>query len=451
MIRPSAFSVLAGTFLALSTGILGCGDRGETRKSPASPAVAGASSLLPGTTFPQWKAIKRVVEQPGTIEAHEQTDLFARVPGYVNKVHVDIGQKVEGPKKDAEGKMKKKGQILAEIDVPELRQEANQKKALVRQAEAEVTQTEKAVLAADASIATAKAAEEEAKALQARWESESKRVTKLVESGTLDRQASDEIQNQLKAAEAKVASMKAAIGKAKADKFKALADVDAAKARVDVAKAEVSRLEAILEYATVRAPYDGVITARKVNTGDSVHPAGGKGDLLFTIARLEPVRVVISVPEADVELVQQNSKVTLNIPALRDIERSGVISRTSWALNPGVRTLRVEMDLPNKDGVLRPGMYVYAQIVNDGAETWVLPHAALAKHGAGMACYQIEDGKALRLEVQVGRSDEQYTEVRRWRKSATTAWQDWTGKETIATRAAGLTDGQDVKLAGSGK
>jgi multidrug efflux pump subunit AcrA (membrane-fusion protein) len=133
----------------------------ETGSAPATVAVV----------HPQKKALRHVVEQPGTVQAYEETQLYARVPGYVGKWHADIGQNV------------KAGETLAALDVPELEEQTREKQALVRQAEAEVELADKALAAAQATIAVADAGVMEAKASYERWESESKRMAGLVKGG----------------------------------------------------------------------------------------------------------------------------------------------------------------------------------------------------------------------------------------------------------------------------
>lgn len=273
----------------------------------------------------------------------------------------------------------------------------------------------------------------------------------MVKRGVMEPQIETETQSQYKAAGAKVLSAEATVKKAKADRDKAKADVRSAQARVDVAKAEARRLEVLLAYAKIRAPFDGVVTRRKVSTGDFVQPAAGKGDWLFAVARLDPVRVVVDVPEADAALVEEKSEVSLNIPALRVPALSAKVTRTSWALAPGSRTLRAEIDLPNKDGKLRPGMYVYARVKGEQPAAWALPASALVKQGDVMVCYLIEGGKAVRTPVQAGRSDGQFTEVLKRQTTGTSSSVDWTGKEVVAAKAAGLTDGQAVQHSATGK
>jgi multidrug efflux pump subunit AcrA (membrane-fusion protein) len=393
-----------------------------------------------------------VVEQPGTVMAYEETQLFARVPGYVGKVHFDIGQKVSGPTYDARGKPVKPGQVMAELSVPEMVAEADQKKALVRQAKADVEQATKALASAEAGIASKEAFVVEARANKERWESESKRIAELVKKGVIDTQARDETANQFKAAAARLLSAEAVARKARADRDKASADVRSAEARVAVAEADARRQEALLSYATIRAPYDGVVTRRLVNTGDFVQPGGPRGECLFTVARLDPVRVVVAVPEADAALVREKVKATLTIPALAGRDPTGTVSRTSWALEPGTRTLRAEIDLPNKDGRLRPGMYVRARITGRLPEAWSLPAAAVAKQGDTTVCFLVKGGKVVRTPVQVGRTDGEFAEVLKWQKPGSPpSWEEWTGKEAVAARASGLSDGQSVKPGSAGK
>jgi len=430
---------LAGAAAASGVFLAGCSGKAES-----TPPAAGVTRVAPKS--PERKRLVRVIEQPGAVHAYEETLMYARVSGFVGKVRVDIGARIDGPNPDGKDEEAKLGQVLAEIAVPELEQETKQKQALVRQTLAEVEQAKKALAAAAAAITTAESAVVEAKALEERWASEFKRVTKLVDSGTLDRQAGDETQHQYKAAAARVGAADAAVVKVKADRDKAAADVKAMEARVDVAKAEAGRAEAMLAYSKIRAPYNGVVTARRVNTGDLVQPTTAKGDWLFTVARLDPARVVVAVPEADASLIEDNLEVKLSIPALSGPDVSGKIARTSKSLERAARTLRVEVDIPNKDGRLRPGMYVYARIYSRCPENWTLPAAALVKQGDGMVCFRIEGGKAMHTPVQVGRSDGTFTEALKWQKAGSTSWEDWTGKEVVAGRAAGLVDGQVVEL-----
>jgi multidrug resistance efflux pump len=147
--------------LALAVALVGCtrpaAKQWWGRSAPTPPGEPSAASASPADVSvvrPRPKSLRRSVGQPGAVHAYEETLLFARVSGYVGKVHLDIGQKVRGPRYSSDGKEIEPGQILAEVDVPEMVEELNHKKALVSQAEADIEQAEKALAAAEAHIAT---------------------------------------------------------------------------------------------------------------------------------------------------------------------------------------------------------------------------------------------------------------------------------------------------------
>ena len=407
--------------------------------SAVTPSNSTNEKADPGevsVVHPQRKSLIRKIEQPGAIMPLEEAHLHARVPGNVGKLHVDIGQQV------------KHKALLAEISVPEMDEESSLKLAMIRQAKADVEQSRMALVAAEAGIATADAQVVEAKALFDRWESESKRIARLVEGQVVDAQTGDETRNQFRAAGARVTSTKATVTKAKADRDKAASDVLSMSARVDVAEADSRRLEAMRAYAMIRAPFDGVVTGRKVNTGDLVQPSGGKADWLFTVARLDPVRVVVAVPEADAGLVKDKAKVKVDVPALGGMPLDGTIARSSWSLDAASRTLRAEIELPNADKRLRPGMYVYAHIEAVLPEAWTIPVTALVEQGDGAFCFLIEDGKAVRTPIRIGRRDARSVEVSGRRETGSAGgWEAFTGKESVAAQASGMVDGQTVRVA----
>ena len=413
---------------ALLLGLTGC-----ARQAPVAEQTGTQQepTVEVSAVSPQKKALIHVVEQPGMIHSFEEARLYARIPGHVGKVLCDIGQKVEP------------GQLLVELEVPELVEEGQQKEAEVGQARAEHEQAIKQLAAAEAAVTAQQAVVGEARAVRQRWESESRRMTELAGRGLVDAQTRDETRSQYEAARARLLASEAAVRKAEADRDRARADVAAALARIKVAEAAARRQQALLAFARIRAPFAGIITRRNVHPGDLVHPGSAKAEPLLTVARFDPVRVVVMVPEADAGLIRDKATIRLSIPAVPGGPRDATITRTSWALDHGSHTLRVEVDLPNPEGRYRPGMYLQARISNDLAETWVLPTAALSRQGETWSCFRLDNGKAIRTPVQVGRSDGTWTEVPRWQSDT---WHEWTGQETVAARAIGLSDGQTVRV-----
>lgn len=445
---------------ALQTG---CGRTAADVASKGNKSVESESKAKVEIVLPTKAAITRVIEQPGTVEAFEQTVLYAKVAGYVDKIHVDIGQRVSGPTYNEKGEITKPGQILAEIAVPELEEEANQKVASIQQAEAEVEQAKKSLQAAEANVEAirsgvneALAAQQRAEALHVRWTSEADRQAGLVERGVIDSQTADETKNQSAAAEAglaeakaRVVSAKAAVTKASADRDKAAADVNAALARCEVCRAEHRRIKAMLGYTKIRAPYDGVITDRSVSTGDFLQPGAGDKAGVFTIAQMDPSRAIIYVPEVDSALVTDGTPISLEFPSAGLPTIEGKVTRTSWSLDPGSRTLRVEVDVPNADGHLRAGTYIFARLKTQMPESWTLPLAAVAKQGESMVGYLVKDGKAVRIPLEVGNKDGERIQILQVQSADDPSeWQEISGKEAFVSPASGLTNGQPVPHSG---
>ena len=268
--------------------------------------------------------------------------MFSKIAGYVETVHVDIGDKV------------KKSQPLVTLHVPELADDVCQKTALVTQAEAELKQAEASVSAAEAATDTATAKIEEAQAgitrsagEYERWKGEYARVKELAANGSVTQKLADETLNQYRAAEASqhgaaaaVRSAEAAAHEAQANAAKAEADRVAADARVAVAQANLARAQTMLDYATIRSPYDGVVTRRSVDTGHFVQAATTGATPLLVVARTDKVRIFVEVPEMEAASVDVGDPAVIRPQALPGSDLSAPVTRTSWSLDPANRSLR---------------------------------------------------------------------------------------------------------------
>ena len=434
----------------------GCSKPAPARIAPASSA-ANAPAIT--TIQPVKRAIQRIVEQPGSVQAFQETTLYAKFPGFVQSLSADPAKakNLEYDRFIDIGSRVKKDQPLAVLAVPELEQEFQQKEAVVRQADAEVVQAQKAVLAsqanvtaAEAHIIEAKAGINRAQAVVDRWKSESERSAKLAASGVVDAQTREETENQYKAAQAafaeskaKVSTAEAMVKQAEANFAKSVADVSAMEAKRDVAKADVRRVEALKSYLKIVAPFDGIITKRGVNIGDYV--SADAKNLLFMLARIDPVRVVVQVPEAEAGFIQEGQEATITLQNVAGPALKGKVVRSSWSLEPGSRTLHTEVDLPNADGSLRPGMYVMTKFVAELPEGFSIPAAALGKINDEPVMYLVEGGKAVRVLVQPYRGDAKFTQIRKYKKPSASDWTEITGEEKIASPAASISDGQEVK------
>jgi RND family efflux transporter MFP subunit len=427
----------------------GCGKTGpNTVAATANPDAPAAVAVV----SPVRKTLVTAVEQPATVQPFEVTPVVAKLAGYVREVKVDIGDPV------------KPGTPLAELDIPELVQEAEQKKALVTMAEAEKEQAKQSLAVARAQVTAAEAHEKEVVAglarVQAdfdRWESEYARTEKLVKDKVLDSQILDETKKQFRAAaaakdevSAKVVSAQAAVAEAKAKAARAAADVTAADAKYGVAVADANRVDALLGYTHIRAPFAGVVTLRTVHPGHFLQPSSGtRVEPLFTVARLDKLRVVLDVPEGSVSHVAVGAPAVVRVPALANREFAATVARTAGVLSPETRTLRVEVDLDNQDGVLKPGMYATARIAATVPDVAELPAAAVLFADETAYAYMVRNAKAVKVIVRVGRADGSAFEVLGWRPVAGAA-KEWTplsvADHFVAGNLGALADGQAVTI-----
>lgn len=437
--RPKRlFQVLSlAAFSALALLGSGCGKPGGE-----VVARAGTTSVEPitkvVTVIPERATLRRTSEQPGQIEAAETTPIHAKLAGYVRTVSVDIGDRV------------KTGQVLAELWVPEVEAESKQKQAMMEQARAEKAQAEATVEVARAGVASAEAKVKEIQAGirrsladVARWRSEFTRIEQLVRERAQTASLLDETRNKLSAAEAtaeevqaRVKSAEAALAESKALLDKARSDVQTAMAHIDVARFDAERAEAMVSYLKIAAPYDGVVIRRNVDTGHLSTP-GPTGDPLFVVARFDIVTISVGVPEAEAPFVNPGDPAHVRLLALDSKIFEGKVTRTAWALDPTTRTLLTEIDLPNLDDALRPGLYAYATIIaEEHADALTLPATAIFKDGGTSFCVTVDQGRARRKEIKVGLSDGKRTEVLSGLKE---------GESVVEANAGSLNDGQPVE------
>ena len=424
-----------------------------------SMCVARLAAQMPvtvTTTTPSKQTIHRKLQIPASVLPYEETPLFAKIPGFIRKIHVDIGDTVKGPKFNSAGKEEQPGQLLAELWVPEYEEEHKQKQALVAQAKAEVDQATAALATADAHVETAKAMVHEMEAGRKRalanfqrWDTEYQRIDLLVKQKVIDVQIRDETRNQFQSAsaardeiEAKVLLAEASQKEAEAKMRKAKADIATAQSRVLVAQAEEARVAALLSYASIRAPYDGQITRRNVHTGHFLQP--NNSTPLFVVMSADVVRVVFEVPESEAFLIHKGLSAKLRVQAIPNQEFPGTVTRVSGALDARARTLRTEIDFVNDKKILRPGMYAHVHLTPEMPNLLCLPLSAVIAAGDQGFCFVVQDGKAKRLPLKLGVRDEKHVEVLR-KQVVENRWDPLAGDEVIIVgNLDGITDGRSV-------
>ncbi|MGC8638686.1 MAG: efflux RND transporter periplasmic adaptor subunit [Isosphaeraceae bacterium] len=356
---------------------------------------------------PRQGGIPRTIQQPASIYSFETVDLYAMVSGYLKTQEVDIGSRV------------KKGQVLAEINVPRDAKAVEEAVSLVEQARTRIVQAEAQVKMAeaqrDAAAAAAKVAESERERLVARRNLAEKQVARInglvAERATTSRVA-DEQRSDLDAALAAERTGTAEIQSAKAKLVAAVAAVEQAKAdamesraNLAVAEARRDRLKVNLDYAKIVAPFDGVVTQRSFHPGALIRSATeAVQQPLLTVKRIDLMRVVVLVPDRDVVLTKVGDSVVVSVDALGGRSFKGVLARVARA-EDAERMMRVEIDLPNPENVLCDGMYGKAIInLERNPSSLVLPATCVVEHSgrAGGVVFVVRAGRARRTAVQLG-------------------------------------------------
>ena len=320
---------------------------------------------------------------------------------YIEKWKVDIGDKV------------KKDQLLANLFMPELEEDYKTKKATVGLDQERIELAKKMVRspcrrrAAEARLKEAKAILDKYQADVDRWDSEVRRLKKEVNSGVVDPQILVESTKPAQVEHRPRDAAKATIVKAMAELLspgharKGDSRRQGRRSSLAVAQSEEKRLKAWVGYLTLPAPFDGVIVARNANTFDFVLPTTGDPTAkersphlspggcrpIYVVDRTDIVRIFVDIPEQDANYVHVGTKATVLAKAYRDQPIPATVTRTSWAFNVNSRTLRAEIDLPNPNSQLLPGMYAYAKVIIDRPGVRALPLAALTHSGDQTYCW----------------------------------------------------------------
>jgi RND family efflux transporter MFP subunit len=275
---------------------------------------------------------------PSTLQAYTESPIYARTSGYVARWYKDIGSQV------------KKGQLLADLETPEVDQELLQARAARGQAEAQMSL---------------------AKTSAQRWES-------LRKMDAVAQQETDEKSSGYTQGQAALAS----------------------------ATANVRRLEQLESFKHIYAPFAGVITKRNTDIGALINAGNsGANQELFVVAQISPIRVYVDVPEIFAPSVRHGVGATIELPSFPGQRFTGAVARSSDAIDPATRTLRTEIDVPNRDGRLFPGSYAQVHFgVNVAAVRLLVPVNALLFRAEGPRAAVVgTDGKIRLKPVTIGR------------------------------------------------
>ena len=296
-----------------------------------------AGKLYVRTATPKGAGEVQNLQLPGTLQGFVQSPISARASGYLKQWHKDIGSRVN------------KGDLLAEIDTPEIDQQLSQ--AIAARAQAA------------SSLALAKSTAE-------RWEA--LRQRDAVSQQELDERRSAAIQSA---------------------------------ANLAAADANVERLRQLEGFKRVVAPFSGLITRRNVDVGDLIDAGGGTGRTLFVLTQVEKLRIYVNLPQSYSQLVKAGQEVAVTQAELPGQVFKGEVTRTSGAIDTATRTMQVEIVLPNRDNLLLPGAYVQVSLPLQASTVLTIPANALLVRGEGLRVAVVDAAGAVSLRpIKVGRN-----------------------------------------------
>src|SRR3984893_1709503 len=275
---------------------------------------------------------------PSTLQAYVESPIYARTSGYLKKWYHDIGTRV------------RKGELLADIDAPEVDQQLAQSRA---------------------ELGTAQANQNLSQITASRYEG-------LLKSDSVSKQEADN----------------------------AAGDLAAKRANTQSAEANVRRLQETESFRHIYAPFSGVITRRNVDIGNLINAGnGGSAQLLFTLAQTDPIRVFVNVPEIYAPAIHQGLGAYLELQQYPGQKFYGKVARTADSIDLNTRTLLTEVDVPNKSGQLLPGGYaqVHLEVKVNGSRLEV-PVNALLFRSEGLRAVVIDDNRKTHLQpLMIGR------------------------------------------------
>ena len=335
-----------------------------TRSKTTLALLIGASTLAPFAR-PQTvdfvpvvsKQASRLANLPGEFVPFLSVSLHAKVPGYVERILVDRGSKVE------------EGQLLAELSAPEMASRIAEAESKVQAAEADRVQAEAQLAAAQSTYDRMKMAAETPGAIAGNELTQSEKQVEAAKAVLNSRQQAS------RAAEAAVKSEK---------------DLQA--------------------YLRITAPFDGVVSERFVHPGALVGP--GANPVLLTIQQISRLRLVVAVPEEYVGAIVEGAKVSFQVPAYPERTYSGTVARLSHALDISTRTMAVELDVMNRDLSLAPGMYPTVKWpVRRSRPAVFVPKTSVVTTTERIFVIRNKDGRAEWVDVRKGTADGDLVEV----------------------------------------
>ncbi|MBS1952966.1 MAG: efflux RND transporter periplasmic adaptor subunit [Cyanobacteria bacterium SZAS-4] len=342
----------------------------------------GKSQLMTVAVVPvKSEMLSHKLELPGELLAYQNVPVHAKVEGYIKDIFVDRGSFV------------KKGEAMILISCPEL----NEK---VKEAEAKLSSAESSYRQAQATVDAVKSKLIEAKA---RCDADRLTLSRLQQAAkTPGAVAQNEVDIQEKAFE----SDQARVESVKQEVLGAKNLVLAESHNVQAARQVLNSVKDMTGYLTIRAPFDGVVTERNVHNGSIVAVSTGReAPPLVRVQEKNHLRLVVAVPEDSVSGTKIGQKIEFSVPAFIGKQFFGKIARPGYALDSATRTMPVELDVPNANGELEPGMFATVHwLVSRPYKTLFVPASAVDSDLKGTFVIRVKDNVSERIDVQKGLS-----------------------------------------------
>ena len=410
---PLGYITIIATVTFAVTGLLAIGIIPRLHKQSELNAFAKSTNKkVPTVNVTKPKLGEKFTELvlPSTIQASQETTIYARTSGYLQKRTVDIGDRVNA------------GQLLAVIDAPETDQDVQQANAEIAKSQANLAQVQADLVQKQSNLSQTKAnvKARQAELVQARSNLELARQTwqrwqSLQQQGAVAKQAADEKRTAFNAAKANVDAIAARVKSDEDNVNTALAAINSQKANINavtatgnVSQSNLQRINALQSFKRIVAPFTGVITARNVDIGALISAGSNNNSgnsWLFKIAQTDNLRIRINVPQAFVQSIHTGETALVSVRELPKKPFSGKVIRTADVLDATSNTLLTEIEVQNTNNVLRPGMYAEVKFKTERANPPLLvPSNTLVINADGVQVATVtKENKVKYKKVELGR------------------------------------------------
>ena len=384
--------------LLLLLGVVAALVVGRLRERQARAVPRAAREIQVGVVKPQRRALDVTLSFTGDVLPNRQTPIFAKTSGYIRAIHVDRGQFVQA------------GTLLVEIEPTEMEHALDQSRAALASAEASLQVARSNLESAKANLLNQQALLAKAQAVLANDKRQAERLAELFGKGLVAAQDRDNARTTYEASRAGVSAQEAQVEAARVQIATAESQVRLSQAQIEQQRSAQRMAQMHLDDTRIVAPFSGFISQRNLDVGAAVsNQAAATSNAsigIVTLQEINPVKVQLEVPERDVARVAVGNEVRLTTDAYVGRRFSGKVARVVHALDPRTRTMGVEIDIPNPENFLKPGMYARVELlVEVRPDALLVPLEVLTGAEGRPTVLIVRDGKVVAAPVELGPTD----------------------------------------------